>query len=211
MTKIAICIPSRDTWKADFGLSLTMASLALWQMSQHDGELVNLRLCHVKGSLLPENRNALVRQALDSECTHILWVDDDMFFPMDTFYKLYKHDVDIVGANCATKCIPPRPTAKNGRDYVFTTEKSTGLEKVTRLGTGLLLMKIDVFKKMETPYFASPLDPAWDNAPMGEDIYMIKKAQEMGYEVFIDHDVSKHVGHIGDFHYTHDLMEEYHG
>lgn len=210
--KIGICIPSRDTWKADFGLSLTLATLALWEMARvQDGINLNVRFCHVKGSHLAENRNVLVKQALDTDCTHILWVDDDMTFTMDTFYKLWKHDVDIVGANCATKTIPPRPTAKNGRDYVFTTETSVGLEEVNRLGMGVTLVKADVYKKIGEPYFACPPNPEFDNAPMGEDIYMIRKAIDNGYKVFIDHDVSKNVGHIGDYVYMHNMMDEFYG
>jgi hypothetical protein len=202
--KIAICIPSRDTWKADFGISLTISCLAFCKMTEAlDNEIVNLRFCHIKSSLLPESRNNLVKQALDTGCTHVLWLDDDMMIPQETIYNLYKRNVDIVGANCATKVIPSLPTARNNKQHVFTRKDSTGLEEVNRLGTGVLLVKTDVYKNLEFPYFASPEDPDYGNAPIGEDIYFIKKALKKGYKVFVDHDISKNVYHVGDYWYSH--------
>lgn len=203
--KIAICIPSKDTWKADFGISFTIACVAFGKMTEAlDNEIINLRFCHIKSSLLAESRNNLVKQAIDTNCTHILFIDDDMLIPQETIYQLFKHDLDIVGANCATKVIPSLPTARNNKEHVFTRKNSTGLEKVNRLGTGVLMVKTEVFEDIEYPYFACPPDPDYNNAPMGEDIYFIKKAQAKGYEVFIDHDISKKVFHIGDYWYSHE-------
>lgn len=210
--KIAICIPSRDTWKADFGVSMTIACLAFAKMTEAlDNEIINLRFCHVKSSLLPEGRNSLVKQALDTNCTHILWLDDDMLLPQECIYQLFKHDLDIVGANCATKVIPSLPTARNGADRVFTMANSSGLEQVNRLGTGVLMVKTDVYRAIDFPYFACPPDETYGGAPMGEDIYFIKKAQAKGYKVFIDHDISKKVYHIGDYWYGHKDVEGYDG
>lgn len=204
MDKIALCIPSKDIWKADFGVSLTIACLAFCKLTEAlDKSIVNLRFCHIKSSHLSESRNNLVIQALNTGCSHILFVDDDMLLPQDAIYKLYKQNVDIVGANCATKVLPSLPTARNNKEHVFTKSNSTGLEQVNRIGTGLLMVKADVFRNMEFPYFACPPDPDYNGAPMGEDIYFIKKAQEKGYKVFIDHDISKGVYHIGDYWYGH--------
>jgi hypothetical protein len=38
---------------------------------------------------------------------------------------------------------------------------------------------------------------------MGEDVFFCKKAQELGYKVSIDHDVSHEIGHIGTFEFGH--------
>lgn len=210
--KLAICIPSRDTWKADFGLSLVMATIAFCEMTKFmDNQNVAIRFCHTKGSHLAGNRNELVKQAIDTNCSHILWLDDDHQFPMETVYKLWKRDLDIVGANCATKSFPSMPTARIGLDRVHTTEKSEGLQEVTRLGTGVLMVKTDVYKNISFPYFACPEDPEFEGNPMGEDVYFIKKAVAQGYKVFVDHDVSKNVDHIGDFAYNHRHMDEWNG
>jgi hypothetical protein len=38
---------------------------------------------------------------------------------------------------------------------------------------------------------------------MGEDWYFVKKLSEAGADIWIDHDLSRQIGHVGDFVYGH--------
>jgi hypothetical protein len=64
-----------------------------------------------------------------------------------------------------------------------------------------MLIKREVFEGMSEPWFDMP----WQTTRgyMGEDVFFCKKAQELGYKVYIDHDVSHEIGHIGTFEFGH--------
>jgi hypothetical protein len=104
--------------------------------------------------------------------------------------------------------MPTGPTAQNydengKRQPVFSMPESTGLEEVGSVGTGVMLIKREVFQGMSEPWFDMPWQ--YDNRGyMGEDVFFCKKAQELGFKVYIDHDVSKEIGHIGTFEFRHE-------
>jgi hypothetical protein len=50
--------------------------------------------------------------------------------------------------------------------------------------------------------FATPWDVA-ANGYMGEDIYFCKLLRDNAIPLYIDHDLSKHIGHIGTWEYKH--------
>jgi hypothetical protein len=162
----------------------------------------------MQGTIIQNQRADLCLDAMREGCSHILFIDSDMTFPQDMVQRLLKHDVDIVAANCARRRMPTGPTAqnydKNGiRTMVYTMPDSTGLEEVGSIGTGIMLIKKEVFQNMSEPWFDMP----WQTGKrgyMGEDVFFCKKAQELGFKVYIDHDVSKEIGHIGTFEFKHD-------
>ena len=223
--KIQIAIPSRDMWKPDFGQSLSMNLSALPHII--DANEYAVRLDNKCGtSIIHQARNFLVMQGLRNECSHIMFLDDDMRFKMDTLGRLINHDLDIVAANCTTKELPAKATAIGLDDQVcWTRENSTGLEEVKSVGTAVMCIKMDVFLKLEMPWF----DFGWQKEPamfdfdapvegeldgnslgcIGEDVYFCHKAREAGYKIFIDHDISKGVTHIGDWPYGHHLTPGY--
>jgi hypothetical protein len=162
----------------------------------------------MQGTIIQNQRADLCLDAMREGCSHILFIDSDMTFPQDMVQRLLKHDVDIVAANCARRRMPTGPTAQNYdengvRQLVYTMPDSTGLEEVGSIGTGIMLIKKEVFQNMSEPWFDMP----WQTGKrgyMGEDVFFCKKAQELGFKVYIDHDVSKEIGHIGTFEFKHD-------
>jgi hypothetical protein len=169
-------------------------------------DAISLKL--LQGTLIQNQRADLCLDALREGCTHILFIDSDMTFPQDMIQRLLKHDVDLVAANCARRRMPTGPTAQNydengKRKPVYSMPESTGLEEVGSVGTGIMLIKRNVFEGMSEPWFDMP----WQydtRGYMGEDVFFCKKAQELGFKVYIDHDVSKEIGHIGTFEFKHD-------
>lgn len=160
----------------------------------------------VKGSILPEVRTRLVSQAIARDATHILWWDADIKAPKDAIPRLLNHNLPIVGANYPTKEMRSRPTAYAENDsYVgplWTTSKDTGVVEVAHLGMGLAMCDIRLFDMIELPFFNfEPLAPDYVKH-VGEDVYFCRKLKEKGVGIYIDHDISQNVGHIGDFEYT---------
>jgi len=199
--KVMLAIPSRDVWKSDFGVSLAiMACASISQMPNLDMIIYNQ-----KGASLAMNRIDLCQKAIDAKCDYILFLDDDMRLPMETLLLLLSRQVDIIGANCARRELPPVPTAKgfNG-DFVYSREHSTGIEKVKSVGTGVMLVHTAVFENIPKPWFCE--DPV---QRIGEDVWFCNQAREAGYSIYIDHDVSKGVLHIGEFEYSHQIMDGY--
>jgi hypothetical protein len=206
--KLGICIPSRGQWEADFGQSLVMAMLA-FATTLPDGLQAAIKLFNHRGSLLPTQRTEMVREALASGCTHVLFLDDDMAFPMESIIRLLAHDVPVVAANCVTKCLPPSPTARyEDGGICYTTQASEGLERVAVVGTGVMLVKAEVFETLQEPWFTI----GWNELSRkytGEDWFFCQRLQGLGIPVFIDHDLSKEVRHCGGLDYVHQMVPCY--
>lgn len=185
---IAIATPARDTVQATFTSDL----VGLIKQSP-DTEFI---LC--QGSYIPNNRIALVKQALDMEASHILFIDSDMRFPKDALEHLLKADKDIIGANYRQRT-QDQWTARKGDQFV-SSNKMVGLEEVDTLGFGVTLIKANVFngtlRKVPEPWFAMPYHTR-DKKLVGEDVYFCTVAKEQGFKIWVDHDLSQEVKHTG--------------
>jgi hypothetical protein len=87
----------------------------------------------------------------------------------------------------------------------MTRPESTGLEEVRYLGLGVTLIETAAIKEIPEPWF----DFEWGhNEQAGwhiarsEDVYFFDKLREHGVKCYLDHDLSKHVTHLGEFAYT---------
>lgn len=201
--KVAICIPSRDMVHAQFAFDL--ANLVGYFTSSGKG---SVNLLHSMGTLIADQRVDLVHMALSQGAEWILWLDSDMRFKKDTLNRLLAHGKDIVGCNYSQRVVPPKPTAHNvigAGEFtpIWTKPESTGLEKVGFLGFGCILTKADVFKKIEPPYFHLGYSTR-NHRFIGEDVYFCLQAEKANIPVFLDHDLSKEIGHIGTFEFRHE-------
>jgi hypothetical protein len=199
---VAILVPARDTVMTSFAYDLARA------MSFHTAttdDRVMLYTSH--GTLIASQRMELARQALEEKADYLLWLDSDMRFPKETIGHLILRDKPIVAANYATRRMPIKPVAMmdgGGKiDRVYTGPESQGLEPVDYVGMGVMMVKREVFEKIEAPWFAIPYSTI-GNHYIGEDVFFCRKAKEAGYEVLLDHDLSQHVKHIGTFEYSHE-------
>ena len=189
-TKVAIGIPSNGTIKINTMMSVfqTMGSLP------YKFDLVTYQSC-----VIHFNREQIADQALQNGVTHLLFVDTDMVFQPSAIEKLIKADKDIIGVRTHLRQLPPASTVavvdENGENPMPDSE--TELFECYGVGTGFMLIKSDVLKKMEKPRFM--FDFSKDGSVIGEDIWFCRKARQMGYKIWCDPMVK--VGHIGDFLY----------
>ena len=137
---LSICIPSRDQVPLGFALSLAKLTARLTK------DNINYDIHMVMGSLIPELRTQLVKDALKTGNEYILWLDSDMHFPGSTFDQLQKHKKDIVAATYSTRSNPQRSVAFVDEDdsQIRLTETS-GLHEVFAVGMGCMLVKTDVY------------------------------------------------------------------
>jgi hypothetical protein len=125
-------------------------------------------------SLITRARNYLVDEYIHrSDCTHMLFIDSDIHFNPQDVIALLAMDKDVSGGPYPKKAIKWKSVktavAKNPDidaqtlekvtgDYVFNPVKGTAQFSVTEplevleIGTGFMMIKRDVFKKMEEAY-----------------------------------------------------------
>lgn len=213
---VAVLVPG-DRWKAAFGFSITNM-IAHFMASRYSGRKA-IQVISVSGSMLAQVRTDLICRGLEAEfdldgekvigATHLLLLDDDMNFPPDILNRLLRHNVPVVGCNYSRRTMPPMPTCwgLDGRD-VFTNDDSKGLQSVSHVATGLMLLDARVFEYLNAklgdeavPWFAFDWkkgdDGKWSQT--GEDVYFCAKLRKAGLPVYVDHDASQAVGHIGEF------------
>lgn len=165
----------------------------------------------VNGSLITKSRNICAQKAVDEGFTHLLFIDSDQVFPPTTPNQLFSHRLPIVACNIATKVIPPQRTAclrpKDGKTHkdARVPMRTAGLEKIWRVGCGVMMIETEVFHRIPKPWFHF----GWDdqNGITGEDWYFLQKTEEAGIPLYCDHDLSARVGHLGSFNYR---LPEYH-
>lgn len=208
---VLIGIPSGSDWKADFGMSLAGLVASAPRPLHNGGQIEKLQLWNTKGSILSRSRHAIAKAAIEAECSHVLMLDSDMVFPNFTLHQLLKGEKDVIAANCVTKTLPANPTARSkgatpAGDHIDSRQQK-GIAKAWRVGTGVMLIKTSVFAKIPQPWF--PITWNEENEDYtGEDWNFCSVCQNAGIPVYIDHDLSRHIGHIGSLTYDIFHMDE---
>jgi hypothetical protein len=153
-------------------------------------------------------REKLVSEALKANFDYILMIDDDMLLPPNYIESMIadiesKPEIDIL-APLAFMRNPPHYaviyTTIEGYDqkehqayYVNNFVKNYPKDKLVEcdaVGFGSVLIKMDMVKKMNAPYFMS-------TTGTGEDIWFCVKAkQDVGARIFMDTRIK--LGHLGN-------------
>lgn len=206
--KLALCIPSAGTWCADFGYSLAAMCVQIAVEPFENDQERKVVVLEKRTSTLPRSRQELLEDALLHNCTHALFLDSDQAFPNDTAHRLIAHKKPLVAANIALKTIPSFPTARQRGPTPFGIPVTSGpgaqgLEKVWRVGTGIMLIDLAILRGLPKPWF----ELRWSDKAsqfVGEDWYFLGKLEKNGFsEFYIDHDLSRQIGHVGNFMFTH--------
>lgn len=206
---VVVCIPSSGQWQADFGLCLAQLVSYFSTVRVPGTTAQKLSVVCTQSSMLCSNREELVKTALREKATHMLFLDTDMKFPKQILHGLLPHNKPFIGANCTTRSYPPKFTSIGlDESEVITTEKSTGLEEVKQNGLAVALIETKWIKQfMKPPLFYMQ----WTSDAqtyMGEDVFFTRKWKRLtGKPVYIDHDLSKEIYHIGNYAYGAHLVE----
>jgi hypothetical protein len=202
--RVCICVPCHRHAEIRFARSLA-------DLTYHVGRSmpeVELSTATWSSSLVPFARTKLVETAAKMHADYILFLDADQTFPRDTLSRLLAHGKEIVGVNVAKRNSKATGTAI-GLAGERIDEPRTGLEEVSNLGLGICLIKIAVIAKMNlaakakggSVYPLFMIGQVGPDAWFSEDSYFFNKAREAGLSLYVDHDLSREVGHIGEFEY----------
>lgn len=196
-TSVAILVPTKDTVYSHFTYSLCNLIKTTTQMG------IETHLFFDSSTILINQREHLIDQAIEVNAEWVLWLDSDMMFPSSTLLRLLAHNEDIVACNYMKRSFPFKTVA-----YTDTTDWETWipLKNMDQLvvaeatGMGCTLMKTEIFKKLQKPYFEYTYQPKTKDWG-GEDFTLFKKFNNLGYELKIDMNLSSEIYHIGTFAY----------
>lgn len=192
MTRIWIGGPTLAAVPASFALDLA-------QLYAYTQPRVAAVLGFIQSAYIHVGREAVLKAAIGYDATHILWIDTDMMFPPETAMRLLAHEKDIVAANCVMKHPTPIFTAVRDSQRIETGPDSTGLETVDTVGCAVMLMRMAVVASLPRPIFTHGLND--DGSDVGEDLMFCRAARRAGFDIFVDHDLSKEIGHVGQHTY----------
>ena len=185
------------------------------------GTLQNMGLDHdwnigTNESLVHRARNAMARAFLESDCTHLWWLDADIEFTVDDAAKVWnlaegEHNADIAVGVYAMKKRDQQWFAawKNG-ELVKNLNLFEGPIQVELAGTGFMLIKRKVIEKLTElhgTYQSNEgkrdprlfMTPVHDDALESEDYHFCRIAREAGFSLWMDPSVR--LGHIGQYCY----------
>ena len=129
------------------------------------------------------------------EYDYIMWIDSDIVFKPQHFFKLLEHDKDMVSGLYLKKPhtdsmadIPTSFACFVGDDYrnLMTHEATGELIEVKANGMGWMLVKKGVYEKIDYPWFGMINHH-------GEDLSFQLRAKDAGFDSYVDTSII--VGH----------------
>ena len=214
-TKVHICMPcyggqlTESTFMSFIRWSNTARQLGLdWTVETLTNE-----------SLISRARNTMVAKFLSNESsTHLMFIDADIGWEPWHLLLLLHHDKDVIGGMYPLKALPVK-WCVNGFDGAK--EEDDGkIQEVSKTGTGFMLIKRDVFKKLDNHPATIPfindigLDPKLnkdmktyfdtdvrEGRYYSEDWTFCENWRDLGGEVWVDKRVL--LKHTGVFTYDH--------
>jgi len=181
-------------------------------------------------SLISRARNTLTAKFLHTkESTHLMFVDADIGWEPWHLLVMLNHDKDVVGGLYPMKSLPVKWCVNGIPDAVQ--DDPSGLIEVTKTGTGFLLIKRDVFEKLNAhpavksftndigldpalnPYMKTYFDTAVrENRYYSEDWTFCENWRDIGGNVWVDKRVLlKHTGtYVFDYQTQDKLYQDLH-
>ena len=180
-------------------------------------------------SLISRARNTLTAKFLhNKDSTHLMFIDADIGWEPWHLMVLLDRQVDVIGGLYPMKSLPVK-WCVNGFDGAE--EGANGLQEVTKTGTGFLLIKRDVFEKLDAhpavkpfindiglpvelnPHMKTYFDTAVrENRYYSEDWTFCENWRDIGGKVWVDKRVLlKHTGtYVFDYAQQDTLYKELH-
>ena len=171
---------------------------------------------HIGDSLIPRARNSITSGFLESDCTHLLFIDSDLIFSADHIRRIISHDEDLVGGTYCKKMEGPPQFVCNSLPDPTIKCDDRGLIQVKYVGTGFMCIKRNVFVEMirafgEEMWYTLDHDrkrveydfwgcqvykfPDGSRRYLSEDWWFCQKWLDLGGKVFMDLQcVLKHSG-----------------
>lgn len=149
----------------------------------------NSLITAVHGQSPASARNFIITQALQNECTHVFFMDDDIVMPPNTIERLLAHDKEIISGLYLMRSFPHYPVLfdqafEDGMcKFMYLTPDKQGVIPVVNCGFGMVLIKIEVFKKMQKPWvtLGEIEKDGWC-----DDVSFFNRARKAGFQIYCD-------------------------
>jgi hypothetical protein len=138
-------------------------------------------------------RTTLIKQALaDPQATHVFFCDDDVLIPKDTIKRLLDYSLPIVSGVYPKKAatLEPGTTASGADAELIFGQKEVPIQvgnfdpvAVSCVQGGMLLINLDVFRRMPEPWFQMLLGPD-GRVVVGEDSFFCQRTAELGIKTY---------------------------
>ena len=204
--------------------------LSMFRMSQKFMQTgINFRITTLRNeSLITRARNILTAMFLDSDCTHLMFIDADIEFQADDILRALAYDKPIIAAAYPKKTLP----IQYAINFKFTDVErkqirvENGAAEVLDASTGFFLIKRETVEKMieahpELHYrndsnidpnlnkycyalFDTILDPD-DNRYLSEDYTFCRRWQKLGGEIWLD--LNTKLNHVGAYTFEGDVSK----
>ena len=132
---------------------------------------------------------------------YIMWIDSDMVFQPEQFFKLIEHDKDVVSGMYKMSDNKNYATVENMDEDFFEQwcyyqflqdndikKKNGKLFKADYTGMGWMLVKYGVIEKMKYPYFypRKTIHKAGWEEFVWDDVEFCLRVREAGFDVWVD-------------------------
>jgi hypothetical protein len=169
---------------------------------QYDCELI------VGSSIVEAARSRVADVFMQSDCTHLFWLDSDMSWKSEDFVRLvaFATFLDVVGGIYPAKKDPLTFFLKVDDETRIETNEF-GCMPVRGLGLGFTIVSRKIMQKLsdKSPKLIFPESPTpmshifrcdvEDGQFRGEDMAFFSDIRDMGYQIWLDPSVS--LGHVG--------------
>jgi GT2 family glycosyltransferase len=177
-------------------------------------------------SLVTRARNILTAMFLESNCSHLMFIDADIEFDADSIIRMLSMDKEIIAGAYPKKTLPVQ-YAINFKIVDPATNRvniDNGAVEVLDASTGFFMIKRQVFEKMMVHYpdlhykndssidpkfnkycyafFDTWLDPK-DNRYLSEDYTFCRRWQEIGGRIWLDPNTK--LNHVGSYTFEGDV------
>jgi len=191
--RVLVGIPNSGSIEDMLGESPFKSFMHMVMFVASHRESTNWGIQPIPRMITHEARNALARQAIDEGYTHLCMIDSDHVFDKDVIHRLLLWQKDIVGVRAYRRISPHYPCVFIKKEGLPDTEAmipvnvvDSGLLITDAIGFGIILISVEVLKKLTYPYFYF--------SKTGEDINFCREAREAGFKVYVDTDVE--IGHV---------------
>jgi hypothetical protein len=187
---VMICVPSYGLVHIDFAVSLM-------QLIDYSRQFYGVALAVKQSAVVDVNRNILAKGVISSGADYSFWLDSDIVLPPETIHSLMRHDKEIVGCAYRNRHHEDRIVGETMDRLPI---DATGLRKMAFMGFGCMLIKAEVFKKMEWPWFHQAYLQYADgtSAHQTEDVTFCNSALDAGFDIFCDQELSRSLRHIAN-------------
>lgn len=138
----------------------------------------------IYGMTIDRGYTEAVLQAVRDGATHLMCIEDDTFPPLDAIERLLAHDKDVVCGWYPKRQPGPRigvpiVLANGKRQTLDNPDGHDGLVELYTAPMGCTLIKMDVFKNIEMPWFVT-------TGQLTQDSFFSQKARDAGFTLWCD-------------------------